>query len=395
MTVVRTDFLAQAEAFDAAGKTGYRFVPESAAKVAHWLDQARQAKQPLSVYREDASRLDTPVWLDLSGLKQVRKYNPADLVITVETGITWGELTGTLAKEGHGLPLTYPDEMLLADILAGDLAAPEAGFAGYPRDYVLGLEVATADGAMTKCGGEVVKNVTGYDLNKLYVGSHHTLAVMTAASLKLAVRPETDHTLVYPVNGWERADQLVDSILAARLPLSVCRVSTTDGNVAVTVRVSGAEAMVSDARLRLEGFLDREPLAVSEKPSQSKPATALMVEVAVPAGESREVLGGIRQQPALKPEKIEWDPPAGLIMLSWEDVPGPAILPDALLQLAEKVRAAGGLVRLLRFPEAYGHLAQRLNLPEDKLQRQLSARLKTGYDPEGILHSATLPLHAL
>lgn len=180
---------------------GFRVAPQSPQQVAQLLATCQGEKTgqtfpcpiPLSVDKLTAQALPLPLWLDLSELTSVRFHWPADLTIQVETGITLGELNALLATHGQRYPLSYSPEIRLLEILGDDRPAPETGVPGsqfsYPRDTVLGLEVVTTEGHVTKCGGHVVKNVTGYDLNKLYVGSRHTLGVITAATLRVQPLP--------------------------------------------------------------------------------------------------------------------------------------------------------------------------------------------------------------
>ncbi len=115
--------------------------------------------------------------------EKIRKHRVEDFVMTVESGMTFGLLQHILSKARQFFPLIYPEQMLLCEIFSQDLHSLESAFHGLPRDYVLGLEVATPSGQLLHCGGEVMKNVTGYDLNKLYVGSANTLSVITAITL--------------------------------------------------------------------------------------------------------------------------------------------------------------------------------------------------------------------
>ncbi len=136
--------------------------------------------------------------LSLERLNRVVAYDPADLTVTVEAGISHAALRSTLAASGQMLPLDVPLPALatVGGTLATSLAGLRRGRYGAPRDLTLGLRVADATGTLLKAGGRVVKNVTGYDMTKLYLGSLGTLAVIVEASLKLVPLPETEQTLV-------------------------------------------------------------------------------------------------------------------------------------------------------------------------------------------------------
>lgn len=135
--------------------------------------------------------------LDLSRCNRVLDYQPADLTATVEGGITLAGMQRELAGGGKFVPLEspLPEQATIGGILAANVSGPLRYAYGLPRDWLIGISVLDAAGIETKAGGQVVKNVTGYDLNKLYIGSLGTLGVIAAATFKLAPRPETGSSL--------------------------------------------------------------------------------------------------------------------------------------------------------------------------------------------------------
>ena len=133
------------------------------------------------------------VVLDLSRLDRVVDYQPADLTVTAEAGITLEALRRELVLGDKFVPLEapLPHRATVGGILATGYSGPMRHSYGLPRDWVIGISVAGTDGVETKAGGRVVKNVTGYDLNKLYTGSLGTLGVIVEASFKLAPVPDS------------------------------------------------------------------------------------------------------------------------------------------------------------------------------------------------------------
>jgi len=131
--------------------------------------------------------------------KDVVDYNPADLVISVGAGITLGELQRLLAREGQWLPLDPAgwEGMTLGEAILEGGAGPLRQGYGTPRDLVLGVQLVTGAGEVVECGGRVMKNVAGYDLVKLVVGSRGTLGVVTRAELRLRALPERDTTQLF------------------------------------------------------------------------------------------------------------------------------------------------------------------------------------------------------
>jgi glycolate oxidase FAD binding subunit len=120
------------------------------------------------------------VALDLSRLDRVIAYDPGDLTLSVEPGVLLVQLAAVLAEHGQFLPLAAPYEnsATVGGTLASGVDSPLRQFYGTARDYVLGMEFVTGDGSLAKSGGRVVKNVTGYDLHKLMIGSMGTLGVI-------------------------------------------------------------------------------------------------------------------------------------------------------------------------------------------------------------------------
>jgi glycolate oxidase FAD binding subunit len=168
------------------------------------------------------SRYD--IALDLSRMNRVLAYEPRDLTLGVEPGIKFSTLAMTLAGEKQLLPLNPPfmSHATIGGILAADSPSPLRHFYGGPRDFVLGLEFVTGDGAITKSGGRVVKNVSGYDLHKLLIGSLGTLAVITRANFKTFPMPPEQ--VVFVVAFDEAAAALNFCATLARSPLGALQV---------------------------------------------------------------------------------------------------------------------------------------------------------------------------
>jgi glycolate oxidase FAD binding subunit len=131
------------------------------------------------------------VILSTERLRGVDTFEPAEGVCHVRAGTTLPELRAVVNPEGWDVPLDPPGAWAtVGGTLAAAAIGPRAQAFGAPRDAVLGLAVALASGERARCGGRVVKNVTGYDLGKLYTGSFGTLAVIESAWLRLRPLPE-------------------------------------------------------------------------------------------------------------------------------------------------------------------------------------------------------------
>ncbi len=164
------------------------------------------------------------VVLSLERMRRIIDYSPPDLTATVEAGLTLSEFNAVSVLQRQWLPLDPPgfrSASLGAIAACNSSGALRLGF-GTPRDYVIGLRLAHADGTESKSGGQVVKNVAGYDMNKLYVGSYGTLAIITEITFKLRPLAERSSTIMITSKYRGPLFQLARRVLASELqPASV------------------------------------------------------------------------------------------------------------------------------------------------------------------------------
>jgi glycolate oxidase FAD binding subunit len=155
--------------------------------------------------------------LDLTALNQVVDYPARDMTITVQAGIALAALRETLAREGQRLPVDVPRaaEATLGGAIAVNASGPRRYGFGTLRDYLIGISVVNDRGEEVKAGGRVVKNVAGYDLCKLYVGSLGTLGIISQVTLKLRPLPE-EHALVILNGPAERLEGLLELLHRSR-----------------------------------------------------------------------------------------------------------------------------------------------------------------------------------
>ncbi|HLH21089.1 MAG TPA: FAD-binding oxidoreductase [Chloroflexota bacterium] len=170
--------------------------------------------------------------LDLRRLSQVVAYEPADLTLAVQAGVSFAALDAVLAAHGQRLALDCPrpETATLGGLVAANLSGPRRFRYGTARDALIGVRAAHPDGTLTRGGGMVVKNVSGYDMMKLYVGSLGTLAVIVELNFKLSPRPPADGTAVLSFAALDAALVAAESLLASQL--LPCAVVVLDGVVA-------------------------------------------------------------------------------------------------------------------------------------------------------------------
>ncbi len=158
--------------------------------------------------------------ISTGALKSLIEHEPADLTATVEAGMPLSELQAALARHGQWLPIDPPLKpgATVGGLVATNASGPRRLKEGSLRDLVIGTRVANVNGTLTRAGGRVVKNVTGYDLNKLHIGALGTLGVLVEVTFKVAPRPETERTWVGTFRSLESLAGMVSSLL--RLPLA-------------------------------------------------------------------------------------------------------------------------------------------------------------------------------
>jgi len=173
--------------------------PTSAAEAAEIIRFA--AKEKLTVIPTGAhtklsigarpSRYD--IALDMCALHQIAHYDPADLTVSVDAGMTIAALNATLLEHGQFLPLLVPyySQSTVGGTVASGIDSPLRNAYGTARDFLLGSEFIDGTGALVKSGGRVVKNVSGYDLHKLLIGSLGTLAIITRLNFRTFPVPIT------------------------------------------------------------------------------------------------------------------------------------------------------------------------------------------------------------
>jgi glycolate oxidase FAD binding subunit len=246
-----------------------RVSPSTAEELAAALKAADEAGKAVAAIG-GGTQLDLgmpPTRLDLAiettGLNRIVEYEPADLTVTVEAGMRFSELQRILGEQGQFLALdpAVEPEATIGGVIATNASGPLRFAFGTARDLVIGTRVANPDGTVTHAGGRVVKNVAGYDLNKLYIGSLGTLAVIVELSFKLAPIPPALATLAGQFGDSSSTAALVSSVV--RSPLSPLAIEL-NGSREVVFRLGGypqaVERQVRDlsALIRQHGGDPRE-----------------------------------------------------------------------------------------------------------------------------------------
>jgi glycolate oxidase FAD binding subunit len=251
-------------------------LPSSVAEAAHIV--ATTGKYGLTlIARGGGSRMDVggmpqriDVLLETTRLSQLLQHEAPDLTCHVEAGITLAALQSRLATQGQRLALDPFDaaQATIGGLLASNASGPKRLRYGSARDLVIGLRVIQANGEIARSGGGVVKNVAGYDLNKLYIGSMGTLGVIVEANFKLHPLPVAERTLLLTYTSAEAAMQTVVAIAGS--PLTPSALELIDAGAAsdmsdffgVTLSTNGYTLAVNfeGSRTSLERQIDETRL---------------------------------------------------------------------------------------------------------------------------------------
>ncbi len=312
------------------------------------------------------------------------EHEPADLTVIAPAGVTLAALDARLAQAGQRLPIDPPraPEATIGGALATGTGGPLRTRHGPPRDFALGMTVLRADGELVKAGGRVVKNVTGYDLMRLWCGSLGTLGIIASVALRALPRLET-------VDLRFRADSLVEGrALAERFARADLRPELFDlirdgdgwrGIVRLAAgAVAGARAVAS---ADLEACDEREYLAARDL--GFGPDDALTLRASCPMGMIAEVAGAFA---ALAPTRMLARPLAREARASWEA--GAAPEAGALAETVRALRAAlaesGGDVVAERLPDGCRNAVEPWGRP--RAFRRMAA-VKAAFDPDGRLNA--------
>lgn len=253
------------------------FRPGDESELVQIIQHAISEEEPLEVLGGGSKRrlgrpLQTPHTLALGKFAGIKVYEPAELVLTAGAATPMDEIEATLAAAQQMLAFEPGDwrallgsdatAATLGGVLACNLAGPRRIRQGAARDHFLGFKGVSGRGEAFKAGGNVVKNVTGYDLCKLMAGSYGTLAVLTEVTVKVLPRPEATRTLVLQGLDEGAAVKAMTQALnsshelggAAHLPGPV----SGTGRAMTLVRVEGpvpsVEARAAALRQELAGF---------------------------------------------------------------------------------------------------------------------------------------------
>ena len=388
--------------------------PASAEDVAATLASA--SKQRMSVViRGGGTKIGwgrTPESVDIvlstKRLDAVVAHEHADLTATVQAGARLDDVNRALARHGQWLPIESAfDEATIGGAIATNDCGPLRHRYGTPRDVLIGIRLALTDGRLIKAGGNVVKNVAGYDLGKLMSGSHGSLAAIVSATFKLTPQPAASSTLVA---AFERADALVAALAAitsSQLEASAIEVRTSHVASGFSRTSSGYELL-----LKFESTPGALNAHVQKARALAGGATCDVVTSQSEVDVWRDHIRSPWRSPGMI-VKFAWMPASlGAVLAFIDDVRGSV----AGVELAGRAAIGSGLLRVDADARVLRSVVERLRsrgdvfrhvvvLSADAAVKQqidvwgplgdagsLGASLKHALDPHGILNAGRGPV---
>ena len=326
-------------------------------------------------------------------LNGIVSYEPSELVATALAGTPLAELEALLAAQGQCLAFEPPHfgaASTVGGMVAAGLSGPARANVGAVRDFVLGLEMINGQGEVLRYGGQVMKNVAGYDVSRLMAGSWGTLSLITEVSLKVLPVATAEATLRFDSCSQQQALQWLNHWGGQPLPLNASNWLQQDGQGTLYLRLRGARAAVHAASQRLGGErLDTDAVAADWSASrdlslpwfQERAADHCLWRLSVPATAAPLAL----PEGAVGPF-IDWHGAQ-----RWVRAPRSAAA--ALQKLAQD---AGGSATLFRAESAdqisgisdFDTHAQ--TTVAGRTSAMIHARLKQAFDPAGIFNVGRL-----
>jgi len=236
--------------------------PCAAQELAEQLRDASAKRQSISL-RGNASKcgmagplVQPDIAISTSRLNRILQYEPRDLTVSVEAGLSWREFSVALAKHRQMVPLDpfFSDEATVGGVVAANVSGSRRRLYGSVRDMVIGMTFATLEGKLIRTGGMVVKNVAGLDMGKLMIGSFGTLAAIAVVNFKLHPQPLATRTFVQEFLRVTETIAASDKVLKSVLQPAAIDIVKSNQGYDLAIQAGGSPAVLDRYTRQLSGF---------------------------------------------------------------------------------------------------------------------------------------------
>ena len=316
--------------------------------------------------------------LDMRGLVGISSYEPTELVVTARAGTPLAELEAVLAEKGQCLAFEPPrlaDGGTVGGMVAAGLSGPSRAAAGAVRDHVLGLTLLNGKAELLSFGGQVMKNVAGYDVSRIIAGSMGVLGAICEVSLKVLPVPAATATLRFEMDQASALQRLNEW---AGRPLPLHASAWWQG--LLVLRLSGAAAAVGAAAQSLGGELVPPELAAAFWTGLRDQSDEYFVNARA-ALDAGSTLWRLSLPPTAAPLALQGD---GLVEWGGAQRWFSAALPAAAVR--DAAAAAGGHATLFMGHDRSAGVFAPLKSPLDRIHREL----KRAFDPDGVFNPGRL-----
>ncbi len=305
---------------------------------------------------------------ETTGHTGIVSYNPAELVMIARAGTTLKEISQALGENRQILPCESPmlGDATIGGVMACNQSGPSRPWRGGIRDNVLGIRMINGKGEHLRFGGQVIKNVAGYDLARLQAGAMGSLGVLTEISFKVIPEPAEQQTIVIPLSAADALEKMT-ALLGKSLPVSGASWYANN----MYLRFSGAGQAV---RAAVQGYGDVPVSGDTDFWSQLNEKTLEFFT-------QNEPLWRFSVKPT-----AQHFLPEGNWLIDWAGAQRWLSGDYPVEELREYAKASGGQVELFRGGDRQGEV---MHLP-DPVTRELLTRMKKAFDPKGIFNPGRL-----
>ncbi|MEM9385315.1 MAG: glycolate oxidase subunit GlcE [Pseudomonadota bacterium] len=351
---------------------------------------AARRREPVRIVGGDSKRFlgrRTPYAQELSTREHcgVVNYQPEELVLTARAGTPLTAINAQLDSHGQHLPFDPPQfgpDTTFGGAIASGLSGPARPFVGPARDFVLGVRIINGRGQVLRFGGEVMKNVAGYDLSRLLTGAFGTLGVLLDVSVKVLPAPRHTSTLC----AYMRARQAIDCLIDLRAQaLPITGAMWHDGEL--SVRLAGSEQAVEDARASLSKSIP----ALSDASTNDRWPALRDLTARAFRRTPEEGLYRLSVAPASPPVDLP-----GTCVIDWAGAQRWLVSSAPIGMIRNEAATLGGHVTRYHAPMVAQEQAPSPETVEDAFHPlppalyALHRRLKAAFDPHGVLNAGRL-----